>query len=59
MRKSERGKHKRPTAEQLDERVSIPLDTATTIEALMRVDPDKVDAKMPKRVRKDQPAKER
>lgn len=35
-------KHKRPTAEELDERVSIPLDPQTVIEGMMQVDgPDR------------------
>jgi len=33
-------KHKRPTPEQLDERLVIPLDTKTTIESILKVDPD-------------------
>lgn len=32
--------HHRPTPEQLDERVVIPLDTKTTIEAILKVDPE-------------------
>lgn len=45
-------KHKRPSAAELDERVSSPLDPATTIEALLRVDAKKVDQTMPKRERR-------
>ena len=32
--------HKRPTAEQLDERVKLPDDPAKVIEAILNVDPD-------------------
>jgi hypothetical protein len=35
-------KRKRPTREQLDERIAIPLDT---IEAILKVDPDSHEAK--------------
>ena len=33
-------KHKRPTREELDERLAIPLDAHTTIEAILKVDPE-------------------
>jgi hypothetical protein len=35
-----REKHKRPSAAEMDERVAIPLDPETAIEALLKVDPD-------------------
>jgi hypothetical protein len=38
-------KRKRPTRKQLDERLAIPLDTHTTIEAILKVDPDSPEAK--------------
>jgi hypothetical protein len=50
-RSTESGKHKRPTAEELDERISIPLDPATVIEGMMQVDADKVREAEPKRDR--------
>ena len=46
------GKHKRPSANELDERVSIPLDPETVIEGMMQVDPVKVREAEPKRDRK-------
>lgn len=36
--------HKRATREQLDERLAIPLDAHTTIEAILKVDPDSPEA---------------
>lgn len=33
-------KHKRPTTDQLDERLVIPLDTEKAIEAILKVDPE-------------------
>ena len=38
-------KRKRPTRKQLDERLAIPLDTHTTIEAILKIDPDSPEAK--------------
>jgi hypothetical protein len=38
-------KRKHPTRKQLDERLAIPLDTHTTIEAVLKVDPDSPEAK--------------
>jgi hypothetical protein len=35
---------KRTTRKQLDERLAIPLDTHTTIEAILKVDPDSPEA---------------
>jgi hypothetical protein len=32
--------HRRPTAAEMDERVKIPLDPETAIEALLKVDPE-------------------
>jgi len=32
--------HRRPTPEQLDERVALPADPEKAIEALLKVDPD-------------------
>lgn len=45
------GKHRRPTAEELDERISIPLDPATVIEGMTQVDAEKVREAEPKRDR--------
>jgi hypothetical protein len=33
-------KHTRPSAAEMDERITIPLDPETAIEALLKVDPD-------------------
>jgi hypothetical protein len=38
-------KPKRTTRKQLDERLAIPLDQHTTIEAILKVDPDSPEAK--------------
>jgi hypothetical protein len=38
-------KHKRVTREHLDERLAIPLDTHTTIAAILKDDPDSPEAK--------------
>jgi hypothetical protein len=46
------GKHRRPSAEELDEHISIPLDPATVIEGMTQVDAEKVAKAMPKRDRK-------
>jgi hypothetical protein len=46
------GKHRRPTAEELDERIAIPLDPATVIEGMMQVDVEKVREAEPKRDRR-------
>ena len=45
------GRHRRPSAEEMDERVAIPLDPATVIESMMKVDPVKVREAEPKRDR--------
>jgi len=37
-------KTKRPTREQLEERLAIPLDTQITVEAISKVDPDSPEA---------------
>ena len=37
-------KTKRPTREQPEERLAIPLDTHTTVEAIVKVDPDSPEA---------------
>jgi hypothetical protein len=43
--------HKRPTAEQLDERINLPDDPAKVIEAILNVDPNapEADKAKPKR----------
>jgi hypothetical protein len=38
--RNEKPKHKRPTPEELDERLVIPLDPETAIEAILKVDPE-------------------
>ena len=38
-------KHKRVTREHLDERLAIPLDKHTTIEAILKDDPDSPETK--------------
>jgi hypothetical protein len=50
--KDEAGKHRRPTAEELDERISIPLDPKTVIEGMMQVNAEKVRDAEPKRDRR-------
>lgn len=35
--------HRNPTAEQRDERISLPLDPETALRALLAVDPDDTD----------------
>jgi hypothetical protein len=45
------GKHHRPSAAELDERVAIPLDPEVVIEGMMQVDVEKVKAAEPKRDR--------
>jgi len=40
-------KPKHPTPEQLDERLVIPLDTKTTIESILKVDPESEPAEKP------------
>jgi hypothetical protein len=45
------GTHKRPSAAELEERISIPLDPKTVIEGMMQVDGEKVAKAMPKRER--------
>jgi hypothetical protein len=49
---AQRPRHKRPTAEQLDERVAIPLNPQTVIDGMMQVDAEKVKATEGKRQRK-------
>lgn len=43
------GKHRRRTAEELDERIAIPLDPETVIQGMTQVDAEKVREAEPKR----------
>ena len=45
------GKHHRPSAAELDERIAIPLDPETVIEGMMKVDSEKVREAEPRRLR--------
>jgi hypothetical protein len=47
--KSKNGKHRRHSAEDLDERVAIPLGPERVIEGMVQVDAEKVANAMPKR----------
>lgn len=50
MAEKRQGKHKRPTAAQMDERVSIPLDPEQAIQAVMETGPHPREAdEKPKR----------
>jgi hypothetical protein len=44
QRVSKKEPRKRTTRKELDERLAIPLDTHTTIEAILKVDPDSPEA---------------
>jgi hypothetical protein len=47
--RDEKPKHKRPTPEQLDERLVIPLDTETAIESILKVDPESAPVEKPRK----------